>query len=370
METITLLQDLSNAFGVSGFEDEVREVIRRMIQPYVDEIRTDTLGNLIATRRGDPAVRPHKLMFDAHMDEIGLMVSYVEENGFLRFVPLGGWDPRILPSHSVTIFTRKGKKLKGVIGSTPPHILRPEDREKPFRIEDLFIDVGGSSKKEVRKMGIEIGDPAVPSYPFEVLNPPSSPLHKGENRGIIVMGKALDDRAGCAVLVKTLMELKSSEGRDVTLISNFSTGEEIGGRGARTAAYQIEPDLAIAFEGTIGADIPGIPPQRQPVGLGKGPAITVADQSIVVNRRLVKALETVAEKLKISYQYKLPSFGGTDAGVIHTTKGGVLSGVISVPCRYIHSPFGIMRLDDFENTVKLAKGLVLQWKHWGHPFSS
>ena len=172
------------------------------------------------------------------------------------------------------------------------------------------------------------------------------------------MGKALDDRAGCAVLVKTLQELKPSDGRGVTLILNFATGEEIGGRGARTAAYQIEPDLAIALEGTIGADIPGIPPQKQPVGLGKGPAITIADQSLVVNRKLVNALETLAKRLKIPYQFKLHSFGGTDAGVIHTTKGGVLSGVISVPCRYIHSPMGILRLDDFENTVKLTKAVV------------
>ena len=344
METIKLIQELSDAFGVSGFEDEVREVISGRIQPYVDELRTDVLGNLIATRKGKS---DFKLMYDAHMDEIGLMVSYVDEKGFLRFTTLGGWDSRILPAQTATILTRKGKKIKGVIGTVPPHITKLEDRQKAIQIEELFIDVGASSKEEVEKMGVQIGDPAVPSYPFETLN------------SNVVMGKALDDRAGCAVLVKTLESLQGQT-LDVSLICNFATGEEVGGRGARTAAYQIEPDLAIAFEGTIGADVPGIPPQRQPVRLGKGPAITVADRSLVVNRKLILALEVLAEKEKIPYQYKLPAFGGTDAGVIHTTRGGVLSGVVSVPCRYIHSPFSILRIDDFENTVKLAREIVLQ----------
>ena len=344
METIKLIQELSDAFGVSGFEDEVREVISGRIQPYVDELRTDVLGNLIATRKGKS---DFKLMYDAHMDEIGLMVSYVDEKGFLRFTTLGGWDSRILPAQTATILTRKGKKIKGVIGTVPPHITKLEDRQKAIQLEDLFIDVGASSNEEVEKIGVQIGDPAVPSYPFETLN------------SKMVMGKALDDRAGCAVLVKTLESLRG-QSLDVTLICNFATGEEVGGRGARTAAYQIEPDLAIAFEGTIGADVPGIPPQRQPVRLGKGPAITVADRSLVVNRKLIIALEALAEKGKIPYQYKLPAFGGTDAGVIHTTRGGVLSGVVSVPCRYIHSPFSILRIDDFENTVKLAREIVLQ----------
>jgi endoglucanase len=360
MDTIELLGDLSNAFGVSGFEDEVREVISNKIESHVDEIQTDALGNLIATRKGSS---DFKLMLDAHMDEIGLMVNYVDDKGFLRFTNLGGWDPRILPSQTATVLTRDGEKIKGVIGTVPPHISRFEERDKPFRMEDLFIDIGVSSKEEVEKMGIRIGDPAVPAYPFEVLNPPSSPLpdrqagfNKGGNRGIMVMGKALDDRVGCAVLIKILENL--SDKLDFTVVCNFATGEEIGLRGARTAAYQIEPDLALAFEGTIGADVPGIPPQRQPVGLGKGPAITVADRTLVVNRNLVKAIESLAEKENIPFQTKLPAFGGTDAGVIHLTRGGILSGVISVPCRYIHSPFSIMRLEDFENTVKLAHSLV------------
>lgn len=342
METIKLLEFLSNAFGVSGFEDEVREAIRGLIKPYVDEIKVDVLGNLIATRKGKSAF---KLMLDAHMDEIGFMIGFIDENGFLRFTTIGGWDARILPSHAVTILTRSGKKIKGIIGTAPPHILKAEEKEKPIKLEDMFIDVGATSAAEVAEMGIKIGDPATIAYSFAVLN---------ENR---VAGKAFDDRAGCAVMIKTLENLKQYD-LDLTLVCNFAIGEETGLRGARTATYQIEPDLAIALEGTIGADMPGVPPQRQPVGLGKGPAITVADKTIIVSRRVVQALETVAERNGIPYQYKLPSYGGTDAGAIHTTRGGVLAGAVAVPCRYIHSPFSLMRLDDFENTVKLATEFV------------
>lgn len=343
METAKLLGSLSNAFGVAGFEDEVRAVIQKLIEPCVDEVRTDVLGNLIATKEGKDDFR---LMLDAHTDEIGLIINYIDESGFLRFVTIGGWDARILPAHAVTILTREGKKVKGVIGASPPHILKPEDREKVLKLEDLFIDVGASSREEVEAMSIRIGDPATIHYPFERLNEK------------YVVGKAFDDRVGCAVIIKVLEELKG-EKLPLTLICSFAVSEEIGLRGARTAAYQIKPDLALALECTVAADTAGVQPQRQPTQLGKGPAITIADNTIIVSRRLVKALEELAQKSSIPYQIKLPIFGGTDAGAIHTTRGGILAGVISVPCRYIHSPFQIMRLDDFENAVKLTKEFVL-----------
>jgi len=336
------LKTLSDAFGVAGFEDEVRDLIERFIEPYTDECRVDALGNLIATRRGKS---DKKLMLDAHMDEIGFMVSYIEEEGFLRFAPLGGWDARIIPSHAMTILTQTGRKVKGVIGTPPPHILTQEEREKPFKIEDLFVDVGAGSREEVEKLGIRIGSPAVIAYPFERLNEGS------------VAGKALDDRVGCALLVKTLEALKDEE-LEVTLVANFAVCEEVGLRGARTAAYQIEPDVALALEGTVGADVPGIPEARQPTRLGRGPAITVADRSLIVAPKLIKALTRIAEEEGIPYQYKVPPFGATDAGAIQQTRGGTLAGVISVPCRYIHSPFSVMRLDDFENAVRLTTAFV------------
>jgi endoglucanase len=340
--SVQLLEKLSTAFGVSGFEDDVRHVIAQQVKPLVDEVRVDPLGNLIATRTG---TSDFTLMLDAHMDEVGLIISYIEEKGFLRFALLGGWDVRILPAQVVKIRTRAGKLITGVIGSVPPHVLKPEDREKPFKLEDLFIDVGAASAEDVQKMGIRIGDPAVPYYPFEQLS------------DTVVGGKAFDDRAGCAVAIRALQELQK-ETLDLTLVCNFAIGEETGLRGARAAAYSINPTVALALEGTIGADVPGVAPARQPTTLGKGPAITIADSSLVTSRRVVEALEKVAEQLKISYQYKLPIYGGTDAGAIHTTRGGILSGVLSVPCRYIHSQFSLLRLDDFESTVKLTVGFV------------
>ncbi|MFQ5820887.1 MAG: M42 family metallopeptidase [Candidatus Heimdallarchaeota archaeon] len=342
MDTIKLIEDLSNAFGVSGFEDEIRNVLKEKIEPFMDEVRTDVLGNLIATTgTGDL-----KLMLDAHMDEIGFIIQHIDNAGFLRFAPIGGWDPRILLTHAVTIVTRKGTKVRGVIGAKPPHLLKEEERKKPIPIDEMFIDIGTFSKEEMDELGVQVGDPATIHYPLE--------KHRD-----VVIGKALDDRAGCAVLAQVLEEV-SNHDLDLTIVANFAIGEEVGLRGARTAAYQINPDIAIALEGTIGADMPGVPAHKRATTLGMGPAITVADRSIIVSPKLVQAIENVAEKEKIPWQYKKPVFGGTDAGAIHLMRGGILTGVISVPCRYIHSPLSLMRLDDFENTVRLVNAFTQQ----------
>lgn len=337
MDSYSLLETLCNLPGVAGFEEPVRDAIAEIIKPYVAEMRVDTLGNLIATRRGQTDFR---LMLDAHMDEIGFMVQHIDEQGFIRFTNIGGWDPRLLPSHMLTIITRDGARLEGVIGTQPPHILRPADREKIIQLEELFLDIGATSKQEVSEMGVRVGDPIVVHYPFRRIGNDT------------VMGKALDDRAGCAVIVKTLEALQGVA-LDATLVAAFVISEERGLIGARTATFQIEPDMAIALEGTVAADMPGVPAQRQPSGQGKGPAITVADGSFIVPRKMVRALEEVAEREGIPYQTKVPPFGGTDASAIHQSRGGVLSAVISVPCRYIHSPFSTCRLSDFDHTWRL-----------------
>lgn len=342
MDTIKLIEDLSNAFGVSGFEDEIRNVLKEKIEPFMDEVRTDVLGNLIATT----GTGELKLMLDAHMDEIGFIIQHIDNEGFLRFAPIGGWDPRILLTHAVTIFTRKGTKVRGVIGAKPPHLLKEEERKKPIPLDEMFIDIGTFSKEEMDELGVQVGDPATIHYPLE--------KHRD-----VVIGKALDDRAGCAVLVQVLEEVANQD-LDLTVVANFAIGEEVGLRGARTAAYQINPDIAIALEGTIGADMPGVPAHKRATTLGLGPAISVADRSIIVSPKLVQAIENVAEKEKIPWQYKKPLFGGTDAGAIHLMRGGILTGVISVPCRYIHSPLSLMRLDDFENTVRLVNAFTQQ----------
>ena len=342
MEWSQLLQELSDAFGVAGFEDEVRAQIQKHISPFVEEVRTDALGNLLAVRKGKEDLT---LLLDAHMDEIGFIVKWIDDKGYLRFAPLGGWDPRILPSHRVEIQTRSGEKRLGVIGSTPPHILKEEARKQAIVLEDLFIDVGASSRQEAVKMGLQIGDPLTIHYPFTELSP-----------GYLT-GKAFDDRAGCTVLIETARRLAETD-LELNLVFAFVIGEEVGLRGARTAAYQVDPDFALALEGTVGADMPGVPEESQPVRIGHGPAITVADRSIIVSRKMVQALERAAEEEKIAYQYKLPTYGGTDAGAIHLSRAGVLAGVVSVPCRFIHSPNSTLCADDFENTIRLVTRFV------------
>ncbi len=346
MQTIDLLRTLSNAFGVSGFEDEVREVIRSLVTPYVDEVKTDALGNLFAIRK---SAKPDAktLMLDAHTDEVGFIVKWIEKEGFLRFAPLGGWDPRIIPGHRVAIQTRSGRIQTGVIGTAPPHILSEEERRSPIPMERMFIDIGATSAEDARAMGLQIGDPLTIHYPFE------------EIKEGIVTGKAFDDRAGCAVLIKAA-EQTAGQDLGVHVVFAFVVGEEVGLRGARTAAFQIKPDLAIAVEGTIGADMPGVPENSQPVRLGRGPALSVADRSIIVSRRVLHAMESIADAAGIAYQYKLPTYGGTDAGAIHITGAGCLAGIVSVPCRYIHSPISTLRLADFELTSQYVTELVKQ----------
>ncbi|UCF10201.1 MAG: M42 family metallopeptidase [Candidatus Bipolaricaulota bacterium] len=338
MSLAELLATLSDAFGVSGFEDEIRERIAETIKPYADEIVVDPLGNLLATRRG----RSEKtLMLDAHMDEIGFLVKWVDEAGYLRVAPIGGWDPRTLPTHRVVIHTRPGEVRHGVIGAAPPHILTEEQRKSAPKIEDLFLDVGATSAEDVADLGIRIGDPLTIHYPF------------AELRDGYVTGKAFDDRAGCAVLLETARHLAERD-LDLTTVFAFVIGEEVGLRGARTAAHRIAPDLAVAVEGTIGADMPGIKAENQPVRLRKGPALTVADRTIIVSRALLAHIEEIAARNDIPYQYKLPAYGGTDAGAIHITGGGIPSAVVSVPCRYVHSPTSTLHMEDLENTARLV----------------
>ena len=338
MDSYTLLERLCNSPGVSGFEAPVREAIAELVEPFVDELRVDTLGNLIAVRRGRSGF---KLLLDAHMDEIGFLVQHIDEQGFISFAPIGGWDQRLLPSHLLTIVNRAGRRIEGVVGTQPPHILKPADREKVIPLEELFLDVGATTRQEVREeMGISIGDPIVLHYPCRRLGRET------------LAAKALDDRAGCAVIVRTLEALQGVD-LDATVVAAFVVAEERGLIGARTAAYQIEPDMAIALEGTAAADMPGVPPTRRPSIQGQGPAITVADNSFIAPRTMVQALERTAEREGIPYQIKTPSYGSTDAGAIHQSRGGVLTGVVSVPCRYIHSPFSTCRLSDFDHTWRL-----------------
>ncbi|MBX7244764.1 MAG: M42 family metallopeptidase [Candidatus Sumerlaeaceae bacterium] len=336
-----LLEELCNAHGVSGYEDEVRAIVERHVRPLADEVQVDPLGNLIAWRRSATPNAP-TLMIDAHLDEIGMVVSYVEASGFLRFALVGGWDERVLPAHAVTIRTREAKRIRGVIGVAPPHIQKDGERGKPYAAEALFIDVGARNRDEVAALGVRVGDSAVPDYPFARL------------AGDAVVGKALDNRAGCAALIEILRYLAGTGPLPVNVATVFSTFEETGARGAKVAAHTVSPQIALVLEGTVAGDFPGVPEGRSPSTQGRGPAITLMDKTTHCAPKVVRFLEELALRDGIPHQFKTPISGGTDAARIHISRGGVLTGVISVPCRYIHSPHATLRLSDFENTVLLG----------------
>jgi endoglucanase len=338
VKTVDILEQLSNSFGPSGFEGEVRESIHQAVQHGADEIETDVLGNLMV--RINPG-QDFKLMLDAHMDEVGLMVSHVEEEGFLRFALIGGWDSRVLPGQQVEIRPRGMGTFRGAIGALPPHIQTPEEQKQPWKVEDLFIDIGAESREAVAALGIGPGTPGILATQFQILS------------GHRVMGKALDDRVGCVVLIRCLDYFFKNR-PDFTVIANFAASEEVGLRGAKTAGYRIQPDVAVVVEGTISADTPSTPPHKCPARMGQGPAISVADQTIIVNPTYLRFIEQAANDLEIPWQHKIPLSGGTDAGAIHLSRGGVLTGIISVPCRYIHSANSVVDLRDLDHTIALV----------------
>ncbi|MFH1011078.1 MAG: M20/M25/M40 family metallo-hydrolase, partial [bacterium] len=271
------------------------------------------------------------------------IVRHIDEKGFLRFAKIGGWDDRLFAAHRVTLRTSKGKFYYGVIGMVPPHLLKDEKAKAPIAAEDYFIDIGASSRKEAEKRGVSIGDVGVLSYPF-------AEIAKG-----VYVGKALDDRAGCALLVAVLEGLATRKVQTpLTVKANFATSEELGLRGARVAAFGIRPQVALALEGTIGADFPGVAPDKCICSQGLGPVISVMDNTMMVPRRMTDFLIACAKAAKVPYQIKMPSYGGTDAGAIQQARAGVLAGIIALPCRYIHSPNSTMLWKDFENTLALT----------------
>ena len=330
-----LLRKLSNAHGVSGSEGSVYSVIKKELKGYVDEIHEDTMGNLIAVKKGNT----FKVMLAAHMDEIGLMVKYVDDKGFIRFVALGGWYDPVLYTQRVVLHAAGGP-VYGVIGGKPVHMMNEEERKKGVKLDDMFIDVGAVNKEEVANLGIDVGTPITIDREFREL---------ANSR---VTGKAFDNRAGVAMLIKTLRTVKSP----LTIYGVFTVQEEVGLKGARTSAYTIEPDVAIATDVTIPGDHPGIELKDAPVEMGKGPVITLVDSSgrgLIADRRVVKWLKDAADAKGITVQMEVGSGGTTDATAIHLTKGGIPSTTISPPTRYIHSPVEVLDINDIECGVKI-----------------
>jgi putative aminopeptidase FrvX len=329
------LEALSNAFGPSGCEGKVRRVVIDAIADKVDELQVDHLGNVIARQKGTQ-YPDFKVMVSAHMDEVGFMITHIDDGGLLHFTKVGGIDDRVLLAKVVRIGR---SEIRGVISVKPVHLTDQAERNKVISYENMTIDIGVSSKAEAERL-VDRGDYAVFDVAYEDLGVPSMPMAKG---------KAFDDRAGCAVLV----ELIERGPYPFDFWPVFTTMEEVGLRGAQVAAYRVMPDAALALEGTICDDGPREEDTSPTTAVGKGPAISPMDRSVIADRRLVRLLVETAEAEGIPYQFKQPGMGGTDAGAIHLAKTGVPSVPVSVPSRYIHSPVCMLSKDDLNNTVRL-----------------
>ncbi|MFZ2070846.1 MAG: M42 family metallopeptidase [Halobacteriota archaeon] len=335
-ELKNLLANLSEANGISGYEGAIRAIVEREISAYVDEIKTDRIGNLIATKRGK---RP-SVMIAAHLDEIGLMVKYIEDGGFLRFSAIGGWFDQTLLNQRVVLHTDTGDAVTGVIGSKPPHRMKKEEREKPVKMEDMFIDVGASNREEVEQWGIAIGTPVTVERNFAVL--------KNER----VTGKAFDNRAGVAILIEALK--RTSTEFEVYAVGTVQ--EEVGLKGARTSAFGLNPDVAVAIDVDIAGGHPGIEKKDAAVELDKGPVITVSDaagRGIITPPSVLRWLKDTASRHNINYQLCVSEGGMTDAASILLTRSGIPTGVIGVPTRYIHSPVELLSMNDLDKSAEL-----------------
>jgi len=343
----SLLKRLSDAFGVSGYEDEIRGIVLDELRQHADELRVDRFGNVIAAKRSGRGYP--RVLWDAHIDEIGFFVRYIDERGFLYLSPVGGWSERVLPGQRVRILSSTGRIVRGVVGSKPPHLLKPEERDKVTPLDRLFVDIGASSREEAEKLGVRVGSPVDLDREAVML------------AGTRATGKAFDDRVGVAVLLDAFRRIEPRE-QDVYLV--LAVQEEVGLKGARVAAQQVQPDAAIALDVTTANDVPDVARQDWVAELGKGPVLKVADGrgagGLIGSPRLLSLLEETARSLGIAYQRSILPGGTTDAAIIALTGRGVPSAVVAVPTRYIHSPVELLDLRDALAASRLVEAATLR----------
>ncbi len=351
-EFYRLLKRLADAFGVSGFEDEIRGLVADELREAADQLWVDKWGNLVAVKKGSRDGL--KVMWAAHMDEIGFIVKAIDDRGFLYLAPVGGWSERVLPGQRIRIRTDDGRVVYGVIGSKPPHLMTPEEQKQVIPIHKLFVDVGASSREEAEKLGLRVGLPA--------------DLDRDTVRlaGDRVTGKAFDDRVGVAVMI---WAFKSLADHEATVYAVATVQEEVGLKGARIAAEQVKPDVALAVDVTTANDVPGVEASERVVEVGKGPAIKVVDgryaSGLIAHPKVFRLLLETAKAEGIPYQLEVLTGGTTDATAIAFTGEGVPAGVISIPTRYIHSPVELLSLGDAVNAAKLlaaaTKRMTREW---------
>jgi len=335
-------------------------IVKDHVKDFSDEVFNDKTGSLIF-KIGDSGP---KIMIAGHIDEIGFLVTGIDKLGYLTFHQIGGWWDQSLLTQAVLIRTKKGDTFRGVIAAAPPHVLPAEARTKVVTKDKMFIDVGCKSKKEIKELGIAIGDPIVPDAKFEILKR-TQIIKKGteeqKNNVTLAMGKAFDDRIGAFIAAEVIRQLKEEKISYPNQIYGVATvQEEVGLRGAQTAAQIIKPDIGIALEVDIAGDVPGVSKLKAPSEMSKGVSILAGDASMIPNPRLRNFVIEIAKELKIDYQDSVVMGGGTDAGRIHLTGPGCPSIVLSIPTRHIHSHNGILDLGDVEKAIKLIKEVIIR----------
>lgn len=338
------LKRLTEANGIGGNEGQLRQLFKEETKDVAEEYLQDGLGGIFAKHTG--AEDGPRVMLAGHMDEVGFMVKEITDEGFIKFVTIGGWWSQVMLAQQVTITTRDQKTYHGVTGSKPPHVLTAEARKKPMEVKDIFIDLGASSKEEVEKWGIRPGDMITPYIETRRLNDTK-----------FLLGKAWDNRIGMAVAIDVLKEL-AEEGHKTVLFSGANVQEEVGLRGARTAAHLLNPDISFALDTGTAGDTPGMTKDESASHLGKGPQIIVYDASMISHKGLRDFVIDIAERDNIPYQLEFIPGGGTDAGSQHLSLNGIPSLAITVPVRYLHSHTSVIHEDDYLNMVKLVKAVV------------
>lgn len=339
-ETLNLFKTLTELQGASGFEHDVRKFVRKKLETYADEIIQDRLGSIFGVKKGD--VDGPKVMVAGHMDEVGFMVTNITNKGMIRFQPLGGWWSQVLLAQRMQVMTENGPVV-GVIGSTPPHLLQEAQRNKPMAIKEMYLDIGADDKEDAVKLGIKQGQQIVPICPFTPMANPKK-----------ILAKAWDNRYGVGLAIELLKELQG-EKLPNTLYSGATVQEEVGLRGAQTAANMIEPDIFYALDASPANDATG---DKDAFGqLGKGALLRIYDRTMITHRGMRDFVLDTAESNQIPYQYFI-SQGGTDAGRVHTSGRGVPSAVIGICSRYIHTSASIIHVDDYAAAKELLIKLV------------
>jgi putative aminopeptidase FrvX len=341
-EILQMLKELTEAQGVPGYEAPVRSVVRQYLEPLGD-LSQDKVGSVICRKAGQ-AEAP-RVMLAGHMDEIGFMVRHITKEGFIFFVPLGGWFDQVLLGQRVIISTRQGEVV-GVIDVKPPHLLTPDERNKVVTKKDMYIDIGATSEEEVLAAGVQIGDSIIPRADFVELA-----------TGKTFLSKAFDDRVGIALMISALRALQN-QAHPNTLYGVATVMEEVGLRGATTSVEAVDPDVAIILESDIAGDVPGIKPEESAIKLGKGPSLLVYDARMIPNLKLRNLVLDTARAIGVNLQLSSVEGGATDGAAIHLHKTGVPTVVLAVPARHIHSHSSIIHRDDYDQAVALLVALI------------